>query len=182
MASTKRFGAFGLSAALTLFGGSGMLGQCDKKPKPAPAAAAPAPAPPPAPAPTPVALNPVVAEAIALTNAHRANAGLPALAAHPSLVAAADRHSADQAARGVMSHTGGDGSDAGQRITAAGFKWRTWGENVAYGQPNAQAVITAWMNSAGHRTNILSPKFTQIGLSAATAPDGRIFWTMTLAA
>jgi uncharacterized protein YkwD len=109
-------------------------------------------------------------------------AGLPALNANGALNAAAAAHSADQAARGAMSHTGSSGSSGGDRITAAGYAWSTWAENVAAGQPTAADVMGSWMNSAPHRANILSRAMRDIGMGAAVGANGTIYWTMDLAA
>lgn len=124
----------------------------------------------------------LAAEVVRLTNLERAAAGRSALVAHPSVTAAAVAHSEDQAARQRMGHTGSDGSDAGTRLTRAGFTWRAWSENVAAGQRTAHDVVTAWMNSAGHRANMLSSSFTTIGVGVATGADGSRYWTMVLAA
>lgn len=124
----------------------------------------------------------LAAEVVRLTNLQRAAAGRSALSAHPLVGAAAVAHSQDQAARQRMGHTGSDGSDAGTRLTRAGFTWRAWGENVAAGQRSARDVVTAWMNSAGHRTNMLSSSFTTIGIGVVTGADGARYWTMVLAA
>ena len=67
-------------------------------------------------------------------------------------------------------------------MTNAGYVWRTWGENVAYGQADCAAVIAAWMASAGHRANILNPAFTDIGIAVAIGSNGYKYWTMDLAA
>lgn len=121
-------------------------------------------------------------EVIRLANAERVAAGRRELVVHPAVMAAASGHSADQAARQQMSHIGSDGSDGGDRLTRAGFEWGAWGENVAVGQRTAAAVVDAWMGSSGHRANILSGSFTTIGVGAAVGADGRIYWTMLLAA
>lgn len=124
----------------------------------------------------------LIAEVVRLANVERAAAGRPELASHPAVTQAALAHSADQAATGRMSHTGSDGSDAGTRLTRAGFEWRTWGENVAVGQRTAADVMAAWMASPGHRANILSTSFTTVGVGVATDASGRPYWTMVLAA
>lgn len=124
----------------------------------------------------------LVAEVVRLTNLERAAAGRSQLVVHPAAASAAMAHSADQAAMRQMSHTGSDGSNAGTRLTRAGFTWRTWGENVAVGQRSAEAVVSAWMGSSGHRANILNAAFTTIGVGVATDADGRRYWTMVLAA
>ena len=93
---------------------------------------------------------------------------------------AAQLHSQDQAARKTMSHVGSDGSRAGDRITRAGYAWRSWGENVAAGYGTAESVMAAWMNSPGHRANILSGN-TEIGLGLAYASNGVPYWTQVFA-
>ncbi len=79
-----------------------------------------------------------------------------------------------------MGHTGSDGSNAGDRIRANGGSFGTWGENVAAGYGSAAGVVDGWMNSAGHRANILNPAFTRIGVAIATSADGTPYWTMVL--
>jgi len=124
----------------------------------------------------------LAAEVARLTNVQRAAAGRAPLSVHALVTATATAHSEDQAAHQQMSHTGSDGSDAGTRLTRAGFVWGAWGENVAAGQRTADAVVTAWMNSDGHRAHMLSSSFTMIGIGVATGADGRRYWTMVLAA
>jgi uncharacterized protein YkwD len=124
----------------------------------------------------------LAAEVVRLTNVERAAAGRAALTVHPAVTQAALNHSQDQAATGRMSHTGSDGSDAGTRLTRAGFTWGAWGENVAAGQRTAQDVVAAWMSSSGHRANMLSSSFTTIGVGVATDAAGTPYWTMVLAA
>ena len=145
-----------------------LAGQC------APQQCAPAPAPAPAPS--------VVQQVVDLANAERARAGLPGLSVDQRLTSAAQAHSADQAARDTMSHTGSDGSNAGARISAQGYAWRAWAENVAMGYPDGASVTTAWMSSPGHRANILSASVTQIGVGLAYAADGSPYWTQVFAA
>ena len=130
-----------------------------------------------------VATPPTVASAVIdLTNQARAAAGLAPVSEDARLDAAAVAQSVDQAAARVMSHDGTNGSTPGTRITAAGYRWRTWGENVAAGQQTAALVVDAWMNSPGHRANILNPAFTSIGVGSVASVDGILFWTMDLAA
>lgn len=117
-----------------------------------------------------------------LANAERAKIGRAPLAIDLRMARAATAHSAEQAARLLMTHDGANGSDAGDRITSAGFTWSAWGENVARGQRDCAAVVTAWMNSSGHRANILSASYTHIGMGAVRGSNGSIYWTMDLAA
>ncbi len=135
-----------------------------------------------APAPAPAAgLSPALQQVVDLTNQHRAAAGLPALTVDQRLVNAAQAHSNDMAAHNLMSHTGGDGSDPGQRITAAGYTWRAWAENVAAGFPDAASVDQGWWNSPGHRDNMLSTSVTQIGVGLAYSATGVPYWTQDYA-
>jgi uncharacterized protein YkwD len=169
---SHRLGAFGVTAALALAGGGLVAGRCAPAPTAAPAA----------PAAVVAAPVPDASAVIALVNQHRSAAGLPALNANGALSSAAAAHSADQAARGVMSHTGSNGSSGGDRITAAGYAWSTWAENVAAGQTSAADVMNSWMNSGPHRANILSRAVQDIGVGSAVAGNGTVYWTMDLAA
>ena len=133
----------------------------------------------PSPTSTPVsAVNPMVA----MVNDQRAAAGIGPVAENSALDAAAVAHSDDQAAHQTMSHAGSDGSDSGQRITASGYTWWACGENVAAGQPDMASVMSAWMNSPGHRANILNANFVDIGFGQTRGANGAIYWTMDLAA
>jgi uncharacterized protein YkwD len=140
-----------------------------------------APAAPAAPA-APSSPDAVASAVVDATNQARTAAGLAPLTIDAHLTTAATAHSADQAAAHTMSHTGTNGSTPAQRITAAGYTWWTWGENVAAGQKTANLVVDAWMNSPGHRANILNPNFTNIGIGSITSDTGVIYWTMDLGA
>lgn len=119
-------------------------------------------------------------EVVDLVNAERAKAGCKALTIDDKLMTAAQRHSQDQADHGNMSHTGSDGSDPGDRIDRVGYQWRTYGENVAWNQKTPAAVMDAWMNSPGHRANILNCAFTEIGVGIASSNGP--YWTQDFAA
>jgi uncharacterized protein YkwD len=99
---------------------------------------------------------------------------LPALSADDRLTSAARAHSQDMSDNNYFSHTSLDGRTAGDRITAAGYQWNTYGENIAFGYSNPEAVMNGWMNSTGHRNNILSPNFCDLGVGYAA--DGN-YWT-----
>ncbi len=115
---------------------------------------------------------------LAQVNAQRANAGAVSLVWCPSLGRAAAAHSADQAARNLMTHTGSDGSDNVVRDERNGYRsWTALGENVAAGYPSEAAVLAAWMASPGHRANILNPAFTHMGSEVVTAGNGTQYWT-----
>lgn len=134
---------------------------------PAEPAATPAPADSAAP-------SGALAEVLALVNKERAAVGCPVLTVNEKLAKAAQDHSEDMAAHSNMSHTGSDGSDPGQRITRAGYEWRTYAENVAYGYPTAAQVMEGWMNSPGHKRNILDCGLKEIGIGLAQPGQ---YWT-----
>ncbi len=163
MKAPRTLGAYGVTLVLGLFGASGLTRSCT----PPPAVSAPLP---------------IAAECVQMVNNERAAVGIAPVASHPALQKAAELHSTDQAKRKKMTHTGSNGSNAGRRISAQGYNWATWGENVAAGQGDCATVMDAWMNSAGHRANILNPAFVSIGMGAVKATDGTIYWTMDLAA
>lgn len=112
-----------------------------------------------------------------LTNAERATAGLPPLAADPDLTVAAQRHSEDMVARDFYSHTDPEGGRPWDRAAAAGCRHRGIGENIACGQRTPAEVVRGWMNSPGHRANILNPKFSHIGIGYATGSRAGTYWT-----
>ncbi|TPQ18716.1 CAP domain-containing protein [Streptomyces sporangiiformans] len=131
---------------------------------------------------TPGGLARTAAEVIALTNAERASAGLPPLALDSQLTAAAQGHSADMVARAFYSHTAPDGSEPWHRAAAAGSTRRTIGENIACGQRSPAEVVRGWMNSPGHRANILKPAFTHIGVGFAGGGTAGTYWTQLFGA
>ncbi|MFD2764488.1 CAP domain-containing protein [Micromonospora eburnea] len=114
-------------------------------------------------------------QVVDLVNAERAKAGCKAVTVNDKLTLAAQRHSQDQADHKTMTHDGSDGSDAGERLDRVGYAWRAYGENVAWNQQSPAAVMDAWMNSSGHRANILNCSFTQIGVGVARSNGP--YWT-----
>lgn len=111
-------------------------------------------------------------------NRERASRGLPALTPDPRLEAAASRHAADMASRRRMSHTGGDRTSPFQRMKAEGYEYRRAAENIAAGSFTLESLMKAWMNSPGHRRNILGP-YTQVGASFANGEGGTSYWCVT---
>ncbi|MFD1657169.1 CAP domain-containing protein [Streptomyces caeni] len=126
---------------------------------------------------TPAGLARTSDEVIALTNAERAAAGLPPLAADPVLTAAAQAHCDDMVARGFYAHTSPDGREPWDRAAAAGSRHRTVGENIACGQRTPAEVVRGWMDSPGHRANILKPAFTHLGVGFAGGGRAGTYWT-----
>lgn len=125
----------------------------------------------------------IESEIIRLVNAERARAGLPAVRVSGQLNFAADLHSRDMAATRTMAHElfGTTQPLPTDRLDMAGYDdWTysySWGENVAAGYASAQAVMNGWMNSPGHRANILNGSFTEIGVSVRADSNGTLYFT-----
>ncbi|MGI5372970.1 CAP domain-containing protein [Streptomyces sp. CA-251387] len=130
---------------------------------------------------TPGGLSRTAAEVVDLTNRERARAGLRPLAVDPALTTAAQAYSADMAARAFYSHTSPEGSQPWDRA-AAGSRMRTIGENIACGQRSPAEVVEGWMNSPGHRANILKRDFTHIGIGFAGGGPAGTYWTQLFGA
>jgi uncharacterized protein YkwD len=79
--------------------------------------------------------------------------------------------------KNFFDHTGSDGSNFVQRESAAGYTTGASAENIAWGYRTPQEVVTGWMNSAGHRANILNCSSIAVGVGVAYASDGAIYWT-----
>lgn len=147
---------------------------------PAPSSAAPVPDPAP-PAPAPPASAGTAGEVTELVNAERAKEGCGPVTVNDRLNTAALRHSADMEAKDYFSHTSQDGRDPGDRITAAGYRWSTYGENIAKGQRTPADVMRSWMDSPGHRANILNCSFKEIGVGKQDSGGGPV-WTQVFGA
>ena len=120
---------------------------------------------------TTVALSADEKRTLDLHNQTRVANGLAQFCVHPALTAAARAHSQDMMAKGYFSHTSLDGSSFVTRVTRAGYtNWRALAENIAwgsgtYGAPDA--IFRGWMNSAGHKANILNGTLREIGIGVA---------------
>ncbi|WP_412998613.1 CAP domain-containing protein [Neobacillus sp. 3P2-tot-E-2] len=130
-------------------------------PTPAPAAPAPKPA---APAPATGDVSAYVKQVIDLTNAQRSKNGLPALKHDTQLSGVAQKKSVDMAQNNYFSHTSPTYGSPFDMMRDFGVTYKSAGENIAQGQRTPQEVVNAWMNSEGHRKNILSANFTHIGV------------------
>ncbi|MEV0225053.1 CAP domain-containing protein [Streptomyces sp. NPDC050704] len=115
------------------------------------------------------------AEVLSLVNAERAKAGCSPVSASNSLAALAEAFSKDMAARDFFDHTDPSGATPWDRAEEAGVS-NLGGENIARGQADAAAVMEAWMNSPGHRANILNCDFKTLGVGAHFASGGP-WWT-----
>lgn len=113
-------------------------------------------------------------EVIRLVNEIRAQNGLQPLSANWELSRIARYKSQDMADLHYFSHTSPTYGTPFQMIRSFGLTYRAAGENIAYGQTTPQIVVNSWMNSSGHRANILNSAYTQIGVGYA--PNGN-YWT-----
>lgn len=114
-------------------------------------------------------------QVVALVNAERAKAGLGTLTLDTEIEAAALIRAKETEVS--FSHTRPDGRQFSSALTDMGITFRGAGENIAWGQKSPEEVMNGWMNSEGHRANILNPKFTKIGVGYYQNPAGRNFWT-----
>ncbi|MGM9608186.1 MAG: SafA/ExsA family spore coat assembly protein [Oscillospiraceae bacterium] len=113
-------------------------------------------------------------EVVRLVNEQRAQHGLKPLTENWELSRVARYKSQDMVDNRYFSHTSPTYGSPFQMIRAFGLSFRTAGENIAYGQRTPQAVVNAWMNSSGHRANILNASYTQIGVGYVA---GGNYWT-----
>ncbi|MGY1641585.1 CAP domain-containing protein [Geodermatophilus sp. SYSU D00703] len=151
----------------------------------APQAAAEEPADEPAPAeraaaPAAPADPSVEGRVLALVNEARAQAGCAPVAADGALAAVARAHSADMRDRDYFAHDTPEGLSPFDRAEQAGVGYAR-AENIAFGQPDAAAVMEAWMNSAGHRANVLDCDLTKLGVGVAEGAGGP-WWTQLFGA
>lgn len=119
--------------------------------------------------------SPFANQVVALVNQKRAAAGCVALRTDSRLTQAAVGHSVDMAARGYFAHDTPEGVSFVARDEAAGYR-QPGGENIAEGQRDPNEVMTAWMNSSGHRANILNCQFRAIGVGVYRGSAG-LYWT-----
>ncbi|MER5708663.1 CAP domain-containing protein [Streptomyces sp. NPDC002122] len=113
-----------------------------------------------------------VQQVVALANAEREKAGCGPVRAETHLRTAAQRHSDDMAARDYYEHDTPEGRDAGDRMTGAGYTWSTWGENIHRGPKTPALAMEDWMDSPGHRENILNCSFKDIGVGVTLTANG----------
>lgn len=128
----------------------------------------------------------VRAEMLAAVNEVRRKAGAPPLKMNRDLQEAAQAHAQDMLARGYFAHESPSGTTVRERARKAGYDWRTIGENIAEGQTSVDEVMKTWMNSPGHRANILNPPFRElgVGLVIGQARNGeyRVIWVQNFGA
>jgi len=105
-------------------------------------------------------------------------AAAPPVKSSPLLDRAAAVHARDMAQHGSLRHEGSDGSTPADRVSRAGYRWRSVGENIASGQTTAQEVVREWIGSPPHCANLMSPRFTDMGIGYAVNKDSAdgIYW------
>jgi len=114
---------------------------------------------------------------VRLTNKKRTAHGCDRLKVRKSIRKAARKHSERMADAGVLDHQLPGEPDVGERLEDAGYdNWTSWGENIAQGYATPKAVVKAWMDSPGHRANILDCDFEHIGVGLVSR-DGTKWWT-----
>lgn len=137
---------------------------------------------------TPVGGHSLSERAFQAVNIFRLASEESALLRDRKLDRAAERHARAMAEEDFFSHTGADGSIIGQRVRDAGYNWRLVAENIAAGMSDPKAVVESWVDSPGHRRNMLLPGLLHAGIAHVRQdPDpGRLsfrdYWVLVLAA
>lgn len=116
-------------------------------------------------------------EVIRLTNVERTKRGLPALAKNWELCRVARYKSEDMLNRGYFAHNSPAYGSPFDMMESFGLRFTAAAENIAYGQRTPAEVMNAWMNSPGHRSNILSGNVSEIGVGVAKKSNGTLYWT-----
>lgn len=116
-------------------------------------------------------------QVVQLVNQERTSRGLKALTVDSGLTNTATLKSQDMAKLGYFDHTSPTYGSPFDMMKQYGISYRTAGENIAMGQTSPQQVMTGWMNSEGHRANILNSSFTKIGVGVARNSNGYYYWT-----
>ncbi|WP_030319342.1 sigma-70 family RNA polymerase sigma factor [Streptomyces flavochromogenes] len=202
----RRAGAAG-AAAVAVLGAVALLVPQDPHVRMAPGSPVAAPPAPPAPttppatptptrtaAPTPTATPPTPRRTprptpaptreervTGLVNRLRAEAGCAPLRIDPRLTEAARGYARDMAARGYFGHASPEGEFADSRITAAGYAWGAWAENLDRGTADPASVVDDWTDGSMHEENMLDCRYRDTGVASAPGPGGTI-WVQKLAA
>jgi uncharacterized protein YkwD len=105
---------------------------------------------------------------------------------NPALFKAAHQHAEDMSRKGYFDHNSPNGRSPGDRLSAAGYSWQTYGENIALGQPTVAEVVEGWLGSPEHCGNIMNGEFTEVGVACAASGSPEKanppYWVMVLAA
>ncbi len=128
---------------------------------------------------TPTVSGTLSEKVIALVNSYRAQNGLSAVTYDAALAKAANVRAKELVSS--FSHTRPNGTRCFTAFDEAGVSYRGAGENIAMGQSSAEEVMNDWMNSEGHRANILNASFTKIAVGVYEGSDGRLYWAQEFA-
>ena len=120
----------------------------------------------------PTNANALASEIATSVNSHRRANGQPPLVYNPQLGQAAMNHACDMSQNGFFGHRGSDGSNSQARVRQVGYRDCIVAENLAWGYPQAQQIISGWMNSPGNRTNMLHPRIAEMGVGITQGPRG----------
>ena len=123
----------------------------------------------------------MTSQVVNLVNTERAAQGLTALQKDSRLAALAQQKAEDMAKNQYFSHTSPTYGSAFDMLKAAGYSYKTAGENIAMGQKSAASVMDGWMHSSGHRANILHTSYEKIGVGYAVSADGTPYWVQIFA-
>lgn len=118
----------------------------------------------------------IAMEVLTAVNQERENRGLSSLTWHNGAAQTAYDHSVDMKERDFFGHVNPDGQNVGDRLNADGIGWSYAGENIAIGRMSVEDVMDAWMNSDGHRANILSENYTHLGVGVHNTSENT-WWT-----
>lgn len=107
----------------------------------------------------------------------------PPLAVSRKLNDAAAGHARDMMRNNFFEHRGSDGSQPSDRVQSTGYKHRITGENIALGPESAEEVVAGWLASPGHCSNIMEPRFQDIGVAVASGKKrGQVYWVQEFGA
>lgn len=141
---------------------------------PAPDLTIPDQGPPP---PPPCGHTQMESQVFTMLNQERTNRGLSPLTCDPAAVKAARDFSQQMCDMGFFSHYGPGGTTVSSRLKAAGAKFYGAGENIAKGYKTPQSVTSGWMNSSGHRKNMLSTYWDRVGIGYVLCNGTKAYWT-----
>ena len=122
------------------------------------------------------AVSSYASEVADIVNQERTSQGLSPLSYDSQLAELAQKKAEDMAENGYFSHQSPTYGSAFDMMNEAGISYRSAGENIARGQRTPEAVMDSWMNSSGHRANILSSSYSSVGVGYAEDENGTAYW------
>ncbi len=128
---------------------------------------------------TPANANAMATEIAAGVNASRRAHGQSPLQFNRRLGQAAMSHACDMLTNNFFDHRGSDGSTSQRRVQATGYRDCIVAENLAWGYPQSKQIIDGWMNSPGHRRNMLHPRIEEFGVGITQGPKGP-YWVLVV--